>query len=121
MRVFFASVLLFWSASFWACGSDDDHGAVGPNSALVGGRCDGNKDCQERCVTGGDYPGGMCTVSCNDDRDCPSGSACVDASGGVCAPLCGGKGDCDPFGPGWACRDRKLKHGPGQVTVCRGD
>lgn len=122
MRGLCSLVLLGIALSFSGCGDDDDdRGGVGPGSRLVGGACNDHADCKERCVEGKGYPGGMCTVSCGSDKECPSGSACIDDAGGICAALCGGDPDCDGFGPGWGCRDRKRRNAPGDVAVCRGD
>jgi hypothetical protein len=61
----------------------------------------------------------MCTIACQDDLDCPAGSACVDDQGGICAVLCAGT-DCSAFGPGWRCTDRDRRGTDGKIDVCRG-
>ena len=92
--------------------------ACGPNDGLVGGACNDHRDCKERCLEGKDYPGGMCTVDCRDDRDCPGGTYCTDKSGGVCLLACGNSGDCPG---GYVCKDLDAEGGPGKIPVCIGD
>lgn len=89
----------------------------------VGARCDSKDDCKERClVDADDYPGGICSVSCLDVRDCPADSACVDDEGGVCLFVCDTDADCEFMGPGWQCKSRDaLPDTSGEVMVCRGD
>ncbi|MCX4246524.1 hypothetical protein [Paraliomyxa miuraensis] len=94
------------------------HGGVGPDSALVGGSCRDDFDCEERCVEGKDYPGGTCTVECRDDRDCPGDSWCVDKSGGVCLMGCDYDEDCRG---GYDCRDVDREGAGGKIPVCFGD
>lgn len=73
-----------------ACGPD----AVGSEGVLVGGSCAGAGDCDQRCQTGGDFPGGTCTVSCSTDADCPDGTHCIDKEGGICLVACTLPEDC---------------------------
>ena len=41
------------------------------------------------CVDNADFPGGICTLSCNGGTACPTGSTCVQLStGAFCAPSC---------------------------------
>ncbi len=95
-----------------ACG-----GGVGNDGAAVGGSCDGPGDCVERCLTGGDFPQGTCSVACADDGDCPGGSYCVDASGGgSCLLACQLDLDCRP---GYSCGTRDRVGAPGEAAVCR--
>jgi hypothetical protein len=91
-------------------------------SRTVGARCDDKDDCEERClVDADDYPGGICSVSCLDVRDCPGDTACVDAEGGVCLFVCETNADCEFMGPGWECNAiDALPDGSEQVMVCRG-
>lgn len=115
-KVFLAVSLL---ASTTACGGSDDRGGVGPNGALVGAPCDADRQCESRCAKGSHYPGGMCTLSCRDDRDCPPGTACVDDHGGVCALTCSAHRDCDFMGPRYLCDAKGRKGAKGKADVCR--
>jgi len=99
--------------AFAAC-----HGGVGPDSALVGASCRDHGDCEERCVRGGDFPGGTCTVDCRDDRDCPDGSWCIDKAGGVCLPACDYDEDCRG---GYDCESKRREGHGGHRHVCIGD
>lgn len=101
-----------------ACGSDGGPG-VGPGSLLVGAACDADRHCDSRCVKGKNYPGGMCTVSCRDDRDCPSGTACIDDHGGICALACTVHRDCDFMGGRYLCDAKSRKGSAGRALVCR--
>src|SRR5438067_373087 len=77
---------------------------VGPTNRGVGGACISDNDCVKRCVTGNDhYPGGMCTILCSSERDCPGGSTCVSDAGGICAPTCQSPSDCVQYGRGFTC------------------
>lgn len=91
-------------------------GAVGPEGDVVGGPCRDHVDCSDRCVRGGSYPDGTCTVNCEDDRDCPDGTWCVDRNGGVCLLDCRSSGDCRP---GYRCRDTDREGAGGERPVCR--
>lgn len=95
-------------------------GGVGPGGALVGGTCNSDRECARRCITGDDnYPGGYCTVSCNNDNDCPGGTVCIVDNGGMCAVTCRVNADCAGFGRGFLC-DARDRHGaPGGALVCR--
>ena len=105
-----------------AIGCDgDDNEKVGPGGSLVGGSCSNSDDCQERCVRGGDYPGGMCTVGCASDDDCPRHTACISDEGGICSIVCDRGDDCADFGKEWTCKDRDRRGHSGKVGVCRGD
>ncbi len=84
----------------------------------VGGACDSDADCNERCLTGSDFPGGMCTVACRDDVDCPGGTDCIDKKGGVCLPVCDEHRDC--FG-GYRCKSEDRRGAGGKSRVCIGD
>jgi len=87
----------------------------------VGARCDKTDDCNERCLApGSDWPGGFCTITCDDASDCAGGSTCIDEQGGVCAFSCAGDGDCAFLGSGYTCKAVD-SHGAGtKVMVCRG-
>jgi len=108
-----ASRLVAIACLFAAC-------ADAPVSRVVGARCDRSGECDDRCLApGADYPGGMCTVSCDGNADCPGDTACVADESGVCLFRCSSDGDCGLLGTGWACRDRNGRP-DGTVKVCRG-
>jgi hypothetical protein len=94
--------------------------------ARIGAACDGNDDCENRCLPpSNDYPGGLCTVSCNVDSDCQRDDVvCTDREGGVCLYLCRDDRDCaflNPQGGGtWQCKETNTKDGL-SALVCRGD
>ena len=104
---------LFAVSLFFAC-----NGGIGPGSGVVGGPCSVDTQCQSRCLNTHDFGGGMCTVSCRFDADCPGGTTCLDKSGGVCAIQCASPQDCADFGPGWTCAAEDHEGG-GQALVCR--
>lgn len=110
MKIFLVFSFLLFGAS---CSSD-----IGNDGALVGGSCRDSRDCERECVGGGDFPGGMCTLYCRDDRDCPADTACIDKKGGVCALYCERNADCRG---GYECNDEKRRGGPGSDFVCIGD
>lgn len=90
-------------------------------SREVGARCDTSTECDERCLSpSGDYPGGFCTVACNDRSECPSDTICADHEGGVCLFMCGSDPDCAFLGAGWRCEAADLRGGGIKVMVCRG-
>ncbi len=87
-------------------------------SRELGARCDSHDDCDERCISS--YPGGFCSLSCNDDDDCPATSACVDVEAGVCLFTCDSSAQCDFLGPGWLCE--QVDQLPSEeVMACIGD
>jgi hypothetical protein len=93
-------------------------GGVGNDGGLVGGDCRDNADCTERCVRGGDFPDGTCTIDCNDDIDCPRGTACVEREGGICLLLCDFDRDCRPS---YACEPISRHGHSGSASVCIDD
>lgn len=76
----------------------------------VGAACGDDFDCQDRCLR--DWPGGFCTLSCRDNRDCPRDAVCVESRGDVCMLLCGNSGECkDWLGDNdYACHGRRDVH-----------
>lgn len=88
---------------------------MGPDGGLVGGGCRDDRDCAERCIGGGDFPGGTCTVDCHDDRDCPDGTWCIHTNGGVCLLGCAYDEDCRG---GYECRDTDREGAGGKIDVC---
>ncbi len=92
----------------------------GDVSRAVGARCDDSAECDDRCLMPSDpYPGGFCTLSCDDDADCPDDARCVDDEGGVCLFTCADEPACDFLGVGWTCVNR-LGRPEGDARVCRG-
>jgi hypothetical protein len=95
--------------------------ALGCSSADVtralGARCASEGECDELCLTGGDYPGGFCSLRCGDDGDCPDGARCVQEQGGACLFKCENDDDCEFLGQKWACEGVQSASG----RVCRGD
>lgn len=83
----------------------------------VGAACEMHADCLERCVEGKDFPGGLCTVACDDDRDCPGGTACVDKKDGICVPACERDRDCQG---GYKCKSVGRRGDSGRADVCLG-
>jgi hypothetical protein len=89
-------------------------------SRTIGARCDQSSECDDRCLApSASYPGGMCTLSCDDDGACPGDTRCAGDDGGVCLYECGGDGDCSFLGQGWTCQERDGRP-DGRVMVCRG-
>ena len=90
-------------------------------SREVGARCDKSTECDERCLTdSAEYPGGFCTVTCNDKTECPTATTCGDVDGGVCLYDCKTDGECAFLGTGWQCKAVDLRGGGIKVMVCRG-
>ncbi len=99
---------------FTACGSSDV-------SRELGAQCQAKRDCDERCLSGEDFPSGMCTLSCETDQDCPTLSRCIDAEGGVCLYRCQVPADCEFLGTGWNCLAQERREVAGEeVLVCIG-
>ncbi len=88
----------------------------------VSAGCDSDADCAVRCETTerDHFPGGLCTLTCNRNDDCPPGTWCIDIEDGLCMQACSSMAECDDFGPGYYCKDRKDVHGELQL-VCMGD
>jgi len=96
------------------CGGHDE----GEIDEVIGATCANDRDCDFRCYTGGDFPGGFCSVSCASDNDCPTDTYCMSESGGVCMFACPAF-DCRRLGRDWSCRDRSRQNG-GNIEVCSG-
>jgi hypothetical protein len=106
--------LMIIAIAIAGCGS-----SIGPGSNQVGGSCQNDSQCEHRCVVSGHFPNGLCTLSCTNDAQCPSGTACVTDSGGICEVQCGAvNGNCTVFGPSYACDERDRVTGVG-AAVCR--
>ena len=90
-------------------------------SRSLGAQCNQKSDCDDRCLQGEDYPQGMCTTTCERDRDCPGDSRCVDEEGGVCLYSCTAQVDCEFLGVGWECKEIDSREQDDvEVMVCRG-
>ena len=106
-----------------ACGDDVSSGGsadgIGNDGEVVGGPCDAESACASgsECITGGDFPGGMCTVSCSADADCPEGTYCISNEGGICMLPCDSKADCRE---GFQCEGKSKEDGAGEKKVCNG-
>jgi hypothetical protein len=96
-----------------SCGVDE------PVSRVIGARCDLASECDERCLTGGDFPGGFCSTTCDLSTTCPRGAACSADQGGVCLFTCVIDRDCEFLGIGWRCQQRDGV-ASNKVMVCRG-
>ena len=96
-----------------ACGANE------PVSRTIGARCDLSTECDERCLTGGEFPGGFCSITCDSSLACPDGTACIDDQGGVCLFTCSTDANCTFLGAGLTCKSLGAKPS-GQVMACRG-
>ncbi len=111
-----------WSSSWWMCVgvvvtlAGCGGGRFDP--AEVGGGCRDDRDCVERCLDGRDFPGGMCSLRCDDDSGCPGFTWCVDEKGGVCLPECEADDQCPV---GYECKKTRREGSSGDAFVCRGD
>jgi hypothetical protein len=108
-------VLALLAAPGGCVGDDDDFDDVGTP-------CSDSEDCTGRCVRGPGWPGGMCTYECGSDEDCPRGSACIAAEGGICAVTCENNDHCVELGfeATYDCRASDRRGADGEVHVCRG-
>jgi hypothetical protein len=100
---------------FAGCGSD-----VGTDGASVGGSCEVSSECTPSsvCRNGEDFPGGYCALGCDTDDECPSGSRCVEAEGGICMVDCeGGTGGCRAE-EGYTCEELEARGADGHAHVC---
>ncbi|HRC55842.1 MAG TPA: hypothetical protein PKU97_07955 [Kofleriaceae bacterium] len=92
--------------------------ADAPVSRAVGARCDTDRECDERCYTGGDFPGGFCSIGCRSDTDCPQDARCArQLAGGICLLSCADNAACEFLGPAWECQALSGASG----KVCLGD
>lgn len=92
-------------------------------SRSLGARCDLSSECDERCLTGPRFPGGLCSESCDRDADCQGGASCLELEGGICLFSCREESDCRFLGEGWLCLAQPERGGePGrEVMVCLAD
>jgi hypothetical protein len=95
------------------CGND----AVGKNGNVVGGSCSASGGCAggSVCLTDTMYPGGMCSIVCQQQSDCPNHTVCVQEGGGRCLLACSSASDCRS---GYACQDKSTLNPAGHATVC---
>jgi hypothetical protein len=90
-------------------------------SRTLGARCAVTADCAQRCLAPDpETPGGLCTLSCTTDGDCPTAARCANQQGGVCLFGCATDPDCAFLGAGWTCQATDAPGG-GKVMVCRGN
>jgi hypothetical protein len=116
MRSFVIASLLLLVGTVTGCGG---HGE-GDIDNVIGQSCTSDRDCDARCyMDPGDFPGGICSLPCSSDNDCPSDTYCMKKSEGVCLFACP-EFDCSRLGAGWSCRDKERLNG-GTVSVCIGD
>jgi hypothetical protein len=108
--------LSFILCALFVVGCGHDEGGI---DDIVGKACSSDRDCDSNCYLGGDFPGGFCSVPCDNDNDCPSDTYCMAESGGVCMFACPAF-DCARLGPGWGCKE-KDRLGGGKADVCSGD
>lgn len=91
-------------------------------SRELGAQCNDKSECDNRCLSGPEFPDGLCTNSCEKDLDCSSSTACIDKEGGVCLYRCSSAAECEFLGAGWKCDTKDLREFDGQeVSVCIGD
>ncbi|MBK7071177.1 MAG: hypothetical protein IPH44_02640 [Myxococcales bacterium] len=95
---------------------------AGCGKAETGDACATADDCDdERCITGGSFPGGTCTPACATNADCPQGFSCISRSSGMCLRDCTATQACqDERGAAWQCRLESLQEGGGNQMVCIG-
>ena len=101
---------------FFAAGCNS---SVGNSGDMVGGPCAVNSECfiDSYCLTGTDWPAGYCAASCDTNDDCPGGSVCVEAEGGVCLVDCITDGGCRTS-LGYVCAEFEARGAGGNVTGC---
>jgi hypothetical protein len=111
-KLLLPALLLIGSAS---CGDD-----VGPLGQTVGGPCVNHQDCAPGsvCLTDGDFPGGMCSIYCGSNNDCPAGAMCIDMKSGICLSSCTTYQDCRG---GYECKGKKREDKLGEALVCLKD
>ncbi len=104
--------LLFAAAFLSIVGCGDEKGAPGES-------CVGAGDCESAlCETGGSFPGGVCTIPCDGDADCPAGFRCISRSSGICLEQCADTDECEASrGQAWQCREESLEEG-GVTLLC---
>lgn len=98
-----------------ACGDN-----VGPLGDIVGGPCVLHQDCAPGsvCLTDKEFPGGMCSIYCGSNNDCPAGAMCIEMKGGICLSSCTTYQDCRA---GYECKGKKREDKLGEALVCLKD
>lgn len=116
---FSVSLLLagFFSIAAMALASS---GCAGYAGDAVGAPCRDHSDCpgNGRCLRGGDFPDGTCTIPCDGHYDCPGFAACIDKEGGVCLETCSRDRDCRSR---YECSEERNRGSSGRTPVCIGD
>lgn len=117
MRMWLLSSLLVFGV---ACGGEEDDADVGKTGKAVGGACEDDGGCASgsRCLTEGDFPGGMCVIECDGPEGCPSGSHCTSNESGICLPACENNDDCRTQ---YKCDDVSNEGADGESMVCKND
>ena len=93
--------------------------ACAPEASVVGGECTGDAACEDRCLTGDKFPGGMCAVTCRTDADCPAATLCVKHAGGAfCMLECSDASQCRD---GYRCTEQDRSGFPTPQPVCIND
>lgn len=106
--------LLLLLALVAGCGGSDV-------SRELGARCDDSSECDDKCLLPeDDWPGGLCTLSCDATDDCPTETVCIEEEGGVCLYLCDAVEDCRFLGQGWTCQTQPSRPSNEGVMVCVG-
>ncbi len=85
-------------------------------SRSLGARCESERECDELCLMGNNFPDGFCSVTCESDADCPDDARCVRGQGGRCLFRCNDDDDCQFLGDEWDCENESNASG----RVCRG-
>jgi hypothetical protein len=90
--------------------------SVGRQGDVVGGPCTATGGCASgsTCETASMYPGGMCSIVCDAQSDCPNGTTCVTEGGGRCLLACNSASDCRD---GYNCAQKSVPGG-GESPVC---
>lgn len=105
---FVVVLLLMWTAM--ACSVDP---------MVVGGECTADSACEDRCLTGEKFPGGMCAVTCRTDADCPAATLCIKHAGqAFCLPECSDASSCRD---GYRCTEQDRSGFPSPLPVCIND
>ncbi len=122
MRPFvYLATLLLTTALCFGCGDSRPAGTAGNDSALVGGPCLINLECDQRlCETSSRFPEGTCTISCGNSGQCPQNSSCAELeTGWVCLVNCDSTPDCRPD---YACEPvpEAGTNGGSTIAVCIG-
>jgi hypothetical protein len=103
--------------AFVACQSSDV-------SRVLGARCTLSSECAQMCLgPSAEWPGGLCTTTCDTDADCSGNAHCIAENGGVCAFACENDGDCAFLDGGYTCMSADPEDTQNQglkVMVCEG-